>query len=109
MKTGTIVICSVNDMPLIKHYGIIINQGGKDLVAHNSPDNKNRYGGTVVIEPYTMFVKSRKLINAIITNASEGEILNCCRENKTKKFDSLAFNCFQFVNQCAGKWFQSLH
>jgi len=98
MKTGTVLICSIDDMPFIKHQGIVINRGGKDLVAHCTPEAFNRYGGNIVIEPYERFIRGRKVIAIERTGATYATIMDYVSKNVSRKFDSLAFNCFQFVH-----------
>jgi hypothetical protein len=94
---GDIIYASCSDHQLCYHIGIVYNDGVKKLVYHNDPANRNKYGGTVCAETYEKFIKGRVLQKVIRTNAKNADILRAARKCRKEKWDSLFFNCEDFV------------
>jgi hypothetical protein len=94
---GDIIYTSCSDHQLCHHLGIVYNDGKKRLVYHNDPANRNKYGGTVCAEKYETFIKGRVVQRVIRTNAKNADILRTARKCRKEKWDSLFFNCEDFV------------
>jgi len=94
---GDVIYTTCTDYALCYHLGIVYFDGKKLLVYHNDPANKNRYGGTVVAEPYHKFMEGRITQRIIRTNAKNEQIIKIAKKCKIEKWDSLFFNCEDFV------------
>jgi hypothetical protein len=92
-----IIYAICTDNQLCYHIGIVYNDGIKKLVYHNHPEIRNKYGGTVCAENYEKFIKGRVLQKVIRTNAKNADILRIARKCRKEKWDSLFFNCEDFV------------
>jgi hypothetical protein len=67
------------------------------MIYHNDPSKKNRYGGTICAESYDDFMKGRILQKVVRTNAKNSDIIKICRKHKYERWDSMLFNCEDFV------------
>lgn len=94
---GDIIYASCSDYQLCYHLGIVYNDGKKKLVYHNDPSNKNKYGGTVCAQNYEDFIKNRIVQKVIRTNSKNEDILRVARKCRRERWDSLFFNCEDFV------------
>lgn len=94
---GDIIYASCSDYQLCYHVGIVYNDGNKKLVYHNDPSNKNKYGGTVCAQKYEDFIKHRIVQKVVRTNAKNEDILRIARKCRRERWDSLFFNCEDFV------------
>lgn len=96
-KTGDIIKASMNKYPFIYHYGIVINIKGEVRIVHNYPNEKNKYGGSVLICTPEKFFATCKFIQIQRTNTSKERILNIVERYKARPFNLLVFNCEHFV------------
>jgi hypothetical protein len=94
---GDVVYTTCCDYALCHHVGIVYFDGVKRLIYHNDPSNSNRYGGTVVAEPYEKFIKGRVLNRIVTTNATNEDILRVAKKCRNEQWNSLFFNCEDFV------------
>ena len=98
LNEGDIIYTTCTDYAAFcYHVGIVYYDGNKRLIYHNDPTNKNRYGGTVCAENYEKFMKGRVVQNTIRTGIKNEKILEVARKCKTEIWDSLFFNCEDFV------------
>lgn len=99
IKEGDVLYTSCADYQLCYHVGIVYDDGKKKLVYHNEPSNNNRYGGTICAERYEDFINKRNVVRVVSTNAKNADILNIARTCKSERWDSIFFNCEDFVMQ----------
>ena len=97
LTTGDILYVSCADFPLCYHLGIVVKDNGKLLIYHNCPDNKNRFGGSVVCENYENFTTKRQVIKVIKSNVTKEKILKVTRKCKKETYDTFFFNCEDYV------------
>ena len=97
LKTGDILYVSCADFPLCYHLGIVVKDNDRLLIYHNCPDNKNRYGGSLVCENYETFTTKRQVIKVIETKVSKERILEVSRKCKKETYDTFFFNCEDYV------------
>jgi hypothetical protein len=97
LKTGDILYVSCADFPLCYHLGIIVKDNGNLLIYHNCPENKNRFGGSVVCEKYETFTKNRQVIKVIESKVSKEKIIEVSRKCKKEIWDTFFFNCEDYV------------
>jgi len=97
LTTGDVIYTSCVGIHLCYHLGIVYDDGKKKTVYHNSPYNKNKYGGSVCEESYETFMKEREIMKIIRTSATNYDILNASRKCKTEIWDSFFFNCEDYV------------
>jgi hypothetical protein len=97
LKTGDVIYTSCVDVPFCYHLGIVVDDGNKKLIYHNSPYNKNKYGGSVCAESYDVFIKDREIVKIIKTNASREQIIKASQKCKKEIWDTFFFNCEDYV------------
>jgi hypothetical protein len=97
LNEGDIIYTTCTDYALCYHVGIVYFDGNKRLIYHNDPANKNRYGGTICAEKYEKFMKGRVVQKIMRTGATNYKILKVARKCKRERWDSLFFNCEDFV------------
>jgi hypothetical protein len=97
LKTGDILYVSCADFPLCYHLGIVVKENGKLLIYHNCPENRNRFGGSVVCEDYQAFTTKRQVIKVIESNVSKEKIIEVTRKCKKESYDTFFFNCEDYV------------
>lgn len=95
--TGDVIYTSCIDVPFCYHLGIVIDNGKKKRIYHNSPYVKNRYGGSVCSEPWESFIKEREVLKIIRTKATAEDIIKATKRCKRDIWDSLIFNCEDYI------------
>ena len=104
LSEGDVIYTSCTGYALCYHLGIVYDDGEKKLVYHNDPSNVNKYGGTICAEPYRDFMKNRVLQRVVSTHATNEDILRIARKCKYERWDSMFFNCEDFVLEiCDGE------
>ena len=97
LSTGDVIYCSCVGVPMCQHTGIVVDYGDKKRVFHNSPYIKNKYGGSICSETYENFMKERELLKVVKTKATEEMIMKITRKHKGEVWDSLFFNCEDYI------------
>jgi hypothetical protein len=97
LKTGDVLYTSCIGVPFCYHIGIVVDDGVKKRIYHNSPYIKNRYGGSICSETYESFMKERELVKVTKTNVSKERVLAISRKHKVEIWDSFFFNCEDFI------------
>lgn len=97
LKTGDILYVSCADFPLCYHLGIVVKDNDKLLIYHNCPENKNRYGGSLVCQDYETFTIKRQVIKVIESKATKERILEVSHKCKKESYDTFFFNCEDYV------------
>lgn len=97
-NTGDVIVLKSNIVPLIQHYGIVLNENGQSFIHHNTPGIKNEFGGSVRIVKLSEWLKDREIIDVISTNVSGYRIQTVTEELKYKPFNAITFNCEHFMN-----------
>jgi len=97
LNEGDVIYTSCSNFTLCYHLGIVYSDGKKKMIYHNDPSNKNRYGGTLCAESYEKFMKGRILQKVLRTNVKNSDIIKVCKKHKYERYDSLLFNCEDFV------------
>lgn len=83
-----------NIVPLCVHHAFLVD----DMVIHNTPSKTNIHGGNIIIEPFDDFKSDRKILSIKDIDTPSGRIFDYYEANKGRKFNSITFNCEQFVN-----------
>ena len=96
-RTGDIIKARMDRYPFIFHYGIVVVINGKVNIIHNTPDEKNEYGGNIVCYTPEKFFSTRQLISIQHTKISKERILKVVEQNKSRPFNLLTFNCEHFI------------
>jgi len=99
LKTGDVIYASCVDVLFCYHLGIVVD----GLVYHNSPYNKNKYGGSVCVETYDEFMKGRELFKIVATHVTKEEIIKATRKCRRDVWDELFFNCEDYIIQVVEK------
>lgn len=97
LNTGDIIYTSCADFPVCYHLGIVIDHGGEKRVYHNSPENKNKFGGNIVSETYENFTKNRQVLNVVESKTPKERILEVTRRCRDEQWDTFFFNCEDYV------------
>jgi len=97
LKEGDVIYTNCVGNQLCYHLGIVYTKGEKKYVFHNAPTNNNKFGGTIVSEKYEDFIKNRYILKIVKTRATNKDILKVSKKNKTEVWDSLFFNCEDYV------------
>jgi hypothetical protein len=98
IKQGDIVYGNCVDHPYVPyHVGIVYDDGKNKFIYHNTPDLLNKYGGNVVATSYDKFMEGRVLKQIRRSNVSNEEILKVARKCATEQYDSMFFNCEDFI------------
>jgi len=100
---GDLIVARVNSMPLIYHLGIFADVDGVPCVWHNSPDNTNSFGGSVLCDPLNVFLQSRQIVGIVPTKINSKLINDRIPQLAMVKFDLLNYNCEHFVNDMIGE------
>jgi hypothetical protein len=87
----------VNYAAACYHLGIVYDDGNSKIIYHNDPSNINKFGGSVCGESYEQFMKGRIVQNVIRTNAKNDEILKIAKKCKYERWNTMFFNCEDFV------------
>ncbi len=96
-KTGDILKASINKIPLVYHYGIILEKNGEIKIIHNSPNEKNNYEGNILVNSLQEFVETRKIVNVQRTNITREKIIMAIDKYKSLPFGLFTFNCEHFI------------
>jgi hypothetical protein len=102
--TGQIIKASVNDLPLIYHYGIVLIDGEQIYVLHNSPDNVH------MIDTLDNYLESREIIeirNTHLNNLPINYILNRFNEDCKQTYHVINYNCEHFIDCMLNEQHQS--
>lgn len=94
---GDVIYTNCIGNELCYHLGIVYKKGNKHFVFHNAPTNSNKFGGTVVYEKLSDFLKERDVFKIVSTKATNKDILRVTRKCKKEIWDSLFFNCEDYV------------
>lgn len=95
---GAVIKASVNKFPVIKHYGIVLsNENDIVSVVHNTPNQRNKYGGNIQVDSLDDFLKSRTIETVIQAKIPRDRIVKVVADNVGRKFHILAWNCETFV------------
>jgi len=97
LKEGDIIYTNCIGNELCYHLGIVYCKGDKKFVFHNAPTQINRFGGTIVFETFEEFKKGRDIKRIVRTNVTNQKILQVVNKHKSEVWDSLFFNCEDFV------------
>jgi hypothetical protein len=99
LKEGDVIFSNCVGSELCYHVGIVYVKNNRKYVFHNAPTNMNKYGGTVVSEPASEFKKLRDIYKVVRTNAKNEKILSVTRKYKYEIWDSMFFNCEDYVSE----------
>ena len=97
LKSGDIIVTDCIGSEFCYHLGIVYKSKNSTFIFHNAPTNANKYGGTVVCEKYDEFIKLREIKNIYRTGKTNQDILRVAKKCKDEVWDSLFFNCEDFV------------
>ena len=93
LNTGDVIYTSCADFPVCYHLWIVIADGEKKMVYHNSPENKNKFGGSVVSETYENFTKNRQVLKVVESKVPKEHIIKITHKCKKETWDTFFFNC----------------
>lgn len=97
LKEGDVIYTNCVGNELCYHLGIVYKKGNTTFVFHNAPTNNNRFGGTVVYEKIEEYLKDREIYRIVSTRAKNKDILRVSKKCKREVWDSLFFNCEDYV------------
>jgi hypothetical protein len=99
LKEGDVIYTDCSNNLFCYHVGIVYKKGNEIYIFHNDPSNNNKFGGTLVFESYENFTKKREIIKIVNTNVKNKDILRVTKKNKYETWDSLFFNCEDYVSE----------
>jgi len=97
LTTGDVIYTSCVGVPFCYHLGIVVDDGKKKRIYHNSPYIKNKYSGSVCCETYDNFIKEREIMKIIRTRATKEQIIKASRKCKKDVWDTFFFNCEDYI------------
>ena len=97
LNTGDVIYTSCADFPVCYHLGIVVSDGEKKMVYHNSPENKNKFGGSVVCETYENFTRNRQVLKVVECRVPKEHIIKVTQKYKKETWDTFFFNCEDYV------------
>jgi hypothetical protein len=97
LKEGDVIYTNCVGNELCYHLGIVYKKYEDIFVFHNAPTNNNKFGGTIVYERLDEYLKSREIYRIVSTNAKNKDILRVSKKCKREVWDSLFFNCEDYV------------
>jgi len=98
MKEGTIIRRTC-PFPLIIHTGITLVENDQILVCHNTGIKNNQFGGSIIIEPISDFLKLGRITSTKETDISTTQIKLFYEEKKLIRYSALTYNCEDFINE----------
>jgi len=96
-KSGDLITARVKALPLLFHRGLVVKDKEEVYVWHNTPMYKNEFGGSVIKETLSEWLKSREIHKCENTNLDNNKIESMSLEMKEKPFHILDFNCEHYV------------
>lgn len=99
LKEGDVIYTNCDGHILCYHLGIVYSKGDKKYVFHNAPNQMNQYGGTIISESAETYLKNREIYRVVNTSVSNEKILHTTNLNRTQVWDSLIFNCEDFISE----------
>lgn len=100
LRNGEVLKCGIDNEPLLFHYGIVIKENNKTLIAHNP-----FVGESILLEDADAFFDNRYIItnHGVLTTKNAKELIIKFNEIKHKKYNLLTYNCEDFVNEMIEK------
>ena len=99
-KTGDIITADIKSLPIVKHRAIVVtNELNEPLFYHNTPTQKNKFGGNVICDNLQDFMVGRKIYRIEHTKIKKSDVLQVFEKCKHNKFNLLGFNCYDFVDE----------
>ena len=95
--TGDVIYISCVGVPFCYHPGIVLDDGKKKRIYHNSPYMKNKYGGNVCCETYENFMNESEILKIVRTNVSSEQIIKASRKCKKEAWSTFFFNCEDYI------------
>lgn len=97
LEEGDVIYSNCVGHELCYHLGIVYQKGNQKYVFHNAPTNNNKFGGTIIYEKAEDYLKGRDIMKIVKTTAKNEDILRISKENRGEVWDSLFFNCEDYV------------
>jgi hypothetical protein len=97
IEEGDVIYSNCVGHEFCYHLGIVYQKGNKKYIFHNAPTNNNKYGGTIIYENAEDYLKGRDIIKIAKTTATNSDIIRVSRENRSEVWDSMNFNCEDYV------------
>lgn len=97
--TIKILTTTCTGVPMCYHMGILICENGHQVVYNKTPSLANAYGGNIISQPISEFMKGRKLISVRALDMSAEVIKRYACGQKLKKWNAFHFNCEDFVTE----------
>lgn len=98
LQNGDIIKARVNSLPIVYHYGIVIDDKGSDiLIIHNTPNKKNEVGGGINIDTLSNWTLTRTIVSKQASKSSKESISRIVKLNASKPFNLINWNCEHFV------------
>jgi len=97
LEEGDVIYSNCVGHELCYHLGIVYQKGNRKFVFHNAPTNNNKFGGTIIYEKAEDYLKGRDIIKIAKTTATNNDIIRISRENRSEVWDSMSFNCEDYV------------
>lgn len=98
LNDGDIIYTSCIGIPLCHHVGIVVFESGYPIIYNNSPRAKNRFGGNIVAQPITEFMKGRTFIKTVSAPNCSDVVRKYSYEKRYERWNALSFNCEDYVN-----------
>ena len=91
LREGDVIYTNCIGNGLCYHLGIVYKTKKHLLVFHNAPTNSNKYGGTVIFENLSDFLKGREIFKITSTLAKNNDILEISKKCKYEVWDTFFF------------------
>lgn len=100
-QTGDIVTAQVHKLPFLNHMGIVVVDPvtGEVTIWHNTPNNHNSLGGSVMKHPLSVWTKTRTITKLEHSDLTNDYIESQVRTMIEKPFNWIFFNCEHFTYQ----------
>ena len=107
LQTGDLIKFKADLLPFISHYGIVKRTDDEVLFYHNQKDYMNLFGGSLVLENLSDYMKGREVIFIEKTRIDINDLEKITERLKHEKYDPIKYNCEHFTNQLTDKRFIS--
>ena len=107
LEDGDVLKIKSQNIPFIYHYVIVFREHGELFIYHNQPDKINKYGGSLIREPFTEYIKGKEIVAVENLNTSYNNFSEIFDVLMTEKYDVFKNNCEHYINYIKEKKYSS--